>query len=66
MLLWRPPTEPTRLPPTERLVEVFKEKKKVEKPQNTQFDHKINQDIMKELKRQPVLKKINNCKHKWT
>jgi hypothetical protein len=28
-------------------------------------DHKRNQDIMKELKTQPVLEKINDYKHKW-
>jgi hypothetical protein len=29
------------------------------------FDHKMNQDIMKELKTQPALENINNYKHKW-
>jgi hypothetical protein len=29
-------------------------------------DHKRNQEIMKELKTNPVLGKINNYKEKWT
>jgi hypothetical protein len=28
-------------------------------------DHKINQEIMKELKTNPVIEKINNYKEKW-
>jgi hypothetical protein len=30
----------------------------------TLFDHKRNQDIIKELRIEPVLEKINNYKHK--
>jgi hypothetical protein len=31
----------------------------------TWHDHKRNQDITKELKIQPVIKKVNNYKNKW-
>jgi hypothetical protein len=32
---------------------------------HTRQDHKINQEIMKELETNPVLEKINNHKEKW-
>jgi DNA transposition AAA+ family ATPase len=31
----------------------------------TQYDHKRNQDIIKELKTQQIWEKINNYKNKW-
>jgi hypothetical protein len=31
----------------------------------TIFDHRRNQDIMKELRTPPVLEKMNNHKHRW-